>query len=177
MRKLLLIVIMAGSIYGQTKPQSEEAKQLALSDEQIALMKNPSNLQTEVYEAEDDEHKVRVYRLLLNVPAKGARKADWVAINYRLQVTYHVATSQRREAQMEAVVLGTDAMEATTIDREHCEAEWNILGKPTSITLRYFAGSKLVASQDLLAIDATQANKIIDRMVKLEEWARLKSGN
>jgi hypothetical protein len=179
---LIAMMLAALAAFGQAK-QSEEDKILAMMDEQIALMRNPANLKTEAFEAESDEHKVLVYRLFLRVPerkaAKGvtARKAEWIAIHYRLQVTYHVATSQRYEAWTEAMMLGADAMDAMKIDREHYEAEGNILGKTTMTKLRYFAGAKLVASQDLMAINTAQANKIIDRMLKLEEWARMKSGN
>jgi hypothetical protein len=78
---------------------------------------------------------------------------------------------------MEAMILGADGVDALKIDREHFEAEWNIPGKPTAMKHRYFAGTKLVASQDLMTINAVQASQIINRMLKLEEWARTKSGN
>lgn len=180
-RVFTLIVLLAATAFGQR--QTEEEKHLAMLDEQIALMKNPSNLKTEVFEAESDEYKVWVYRLLVNVPERkptkttAARKAEWVAVHFRAQVTYYVATSERREAQTEAMMLGADMAETMKIDREHYEAEGHITGKTTEIKLKYFAGTKLVASQDVMMIGDEQANQIINRIRKLEKWARLKSGN
>lgn len=184
--QLFAIMLAASTVCGQSDTQKRIAsvkEQNALLEEEIALLRDPANVEAEAHEAESDEHKVWVYRLFLKVPerkpSKGvtARKAERVAIQYRLQVTYHVATSQRREAQMEAMLLGADGVDALKIDREHYEAEWNIAGKPTTIKVRYLVGTKLVASQDLLAIDVAQANQIMRRMLKLEAWARMKSGN
>jgi hypothetical protein len=183
---LIAMMMMAGAAFGQVKRQSETAKQIAavkeqvaLLEEKIALMRDPANVEAKYYEADSDEYKVRVFRTSLKVPARAAskgvkaRKAATVLTDLKIEVIYHVATAQRRESQIEAAALGADLSEAIKIDRETFELDAEINGKTTEMTMRYYAGKKLVASRDLMTGDTGQARATIDRISKLDKWAHL----
>jgi hypothetical protein len=188
-------MLLAGAAFGQTRQQSDSEKQIAstkkqaallkeqaaLLEEKIALMRDPASVKTEFYEADSEEYKVRVSRVFLKVPARAAsqgvkaRKAATVATGFRIEVIYRVATTQRREAQTEAALLGADLADAIKIDGEAFESHGDINGKPTESTMRYYAGTKLVASCDVMAGDANRANKILDRMLNFDTWARARA--
>jgi hypothetical protein len=173
------MLLVAGTAFGQTARRREVNKQADDLKEQIELISKPDSFKTESYEANGDLYKIRVYRLWLYVPAKAASKgvkaraAATVPTNYRIEVLYHIATSQRREAQTEAVMLGADLLEATAINREALEISADLTGKVTEATIRYYAGTKLLASGDTLTDSTGQLSSAVDRMRKLDAWARL----
>lgn len=173
---IVMILLAAPIIRAQDRPSdTAREKNRTLMEEQLELMRDSANFQTESSEADGDEYKVRSYRLRLKVPAKPTREARMVVTDFRVEVVYHVATTGRHDAQIEAAMLGANATDAMEIDREMFRVTADLNGNTVEATVRYYAGEKLVASRDLLAGDPAQSQNTLDRMLKLDGWARTKS--
>jgi hypothetical protein len=106
---------------------------------------------------ENEAYRVNVAELIRD----GVLEVKGKMLVRRMEVTYHVATSDLAEDRTMAILLGASPEDAAKINRvAYMGASWAKAPKMRYVKVSYYAGDRLVATQDVGQVTADDAYNV-----------------